>query len=34
MVRQHGSLAKDENANEAAWEAAKGRLHEEIDDFG
>jgi hypothetical protein len=26
MVRQHGSLEKDEETNQAAWEAAKGAL--------
>ena len=34
MVRQHGSLEKDVNANEAAWEAAKGRFHGDIADIG
>jgi hypothetical protein len=24
MVRQHGSLSKDAETNQAAWEAAKG----------
>jgi len=24
MVRQHGSLTKDDETNQAAWEAAKG----------
>ena len=26
MVRQHGSLEKDAETNEAAWEAARGAL--------
>jgi len=26
MVRQHGSLEKDEETNQAAWEAARGAL--------
>ncbi|KAH6866323.1 hypothetical protein BKA58DRAFT_363553 [Alternaria rosae] len=26
MVRQHGSLTKDDETNQAAWEAAKGAL--------
>ncbi|KAL7771623.1 hypothetical protein CFE70_001570 [Pyrenophora teres f. teres 0-1] len=26
MVRQHGSLEKDEETNQAAWEATRGAL--------
>jgi hypothetical protein len=26
MVREHGSLTKDEETNQAAWEAARGAL--------
>lgn len=26
MVRQHGSLEKDDETNQAAWEAARGAL--------